>query len=86
MDETRLVSENFYGARGESVLPIHVNIFVDGLTNSDLANYIVLVPNHVRIRRPRDVYRDEPLPKGSEADFEQIWLSRDSHLDRVPGL
>lgn len=22
---------------------------------------------------------------GSEADFEQVWLSRDSHLDRVPG-
>src|SRR6202022_4341386 len=24
--------------------------------------------------------------KGSEAAFEQIWLSRDSHLDKVPGF
>jgi hypothetical protein len=24
--------------------------------------------------------------KGSEADFEQVWLSRDSHLDKVPGF
>ena len=23
---------------------------------------------------------------GSEADFEQVWLSRDSHLDKVPGF
>jgi heme-degrading monooxygenase HmoA len=24
------------------------------------------------------------VAKGSEADFEQVWLSRDSHLDKVP--
>ena len=24
--------------------------------------------------------------KGSEADFEQVWLSRDTHLDKVPGF
>ena len=24
--------------------------------------------------------------KGSEADFEAVWLGRDSHLDRVPGF
>jgi heme-degrading monooxygenase HmoA len=24
--------------------------------------------------------------KGSEAAFENVWLSRDSHLDRVPGF
>jgi len=24
--------------------------------------------------------------KGCEADFEQIWLSRDTHLDKVPGF
>jgi heme-degrading monooxygenase HmoA len=24
--------------------------------------------------------------KGSEADFEAMWLGRDSHLDRVPGF
>ena len=38
--------------------------------------------------RTSDVYRDERFPrcKGSEADFEQIWLSRDSHLDKVPGF
>jgi heme-degrading monooxygenase HmoA len=24
--------------------------------------------------------------KGSEADFEHVWLSRDSHLDEVPGF
>src|ERR1700761_1780832 len=26
------------------------------------------------------------VTKGSEADFEQVWLSRDSHLDKVPGF
>ena len=25
------------------------------------------------------------LAKGSEAAFEQVWMSRDSHLDKVPG-
>ena len=24
--------------------------------------------------------------KGCEADFEHVWLSRDSHLDKVPGF
>jgi hypothetical protein len=24
--------------------------------------------------------------KGSEADFEQVWLSRDSHRKKVPGF
>jgi heme-degrading monooxygenase HmoA len=24
--------------------------------------------------------------RGSEAAFEQVWLSRDSHLDKVPGF
>jgi heme-degrading monooxygenase HmoA len=24
--------------------------------------------------------------KGSEAAFEQVWMSRDSHLDKVPGF
>ena len=24
--------------------------------------------------------------KGSEADFEQVWLSRDGLLDKVPGF
>ena len=26
------------------------------------------------------------VAKGSEADFEAVWLGRDSHLDRVPGF
>jgi heme-degrading monooxygenase HmoA len=26
------------------------------------------------------------VAKGSEADFEQVWMSRDSHLDTVPGF
>jgi heme-degrading monooxygenase HmoA len=26
------------------------------------------------------------VAKGCEADFEQVWLSRDSHLDKVPGF
>lgn len=26
------------------------------------------------------------VAKGSEADFEQVWLSRESHLDKVPGF
>jgi heme-degrading monooxygenase HmoA len=26
------------------------------------------------------------IAKGSEEDFEQVWLSRDSHLDKVPGF
>lgn len=24
--------------------------------------------------------------KGSEADFEEVWKNRDSHLDKVPGF
>lgn len=24
--------------------------------------------------------------KGSERDFEQVWLNRESHLDKVPGF
>ena len=26
------------------------------------------------------------VTKGSEAAFEHVWLSRDSHLDKVPGF
>ena len=26
------------------------------------------------------------VARGSEVDFEQVWLSRDSHLDTVPGF
>ena len=26
------------------------------------------------------------VAKGSEAAFEQVWTSRDSHLDKVPGF
>ncbi|MEM9420914.1 MAG: antibiotic biosynthesis monooxygenase [Pseudomonadota bacterium] len=26
------------------------------------------------------------IVKGSEADFEQVWASRDSHLESVPGF
>jgi heme-degrading monooxygenase HmoA len=26
------------------------------------------------------------VAKGSEAAFENVWLSRDSHLDKVPGF
>jgi heme-degrading monooxygenase HmoA len=26
------------------------------------------------------------VKKGSEADFEQVWLARETHLDRVPGF
>jgi heme-degrading monooxygenase HmoA len=26
------------------------------------------------------------VARGSEADFEHVWMSRDSHLDRVPGF
>ena len=26
------------------------------------------------------------VAKGCEANFEQVWLSRDSHLDKVPGF
>ncbi|MGE5145999.1 MAG: antibiotic biosynthesis monooxygenase family protein, partial [Candidatus Eiseniibacteriota bacterium] len=26
------------------------------------------------------------VTKGSEQDFEQVWLSRDSHLSKVPGF
>jgi heme-degrading monooxygenase HmoA len=26
------------------------------------------------------------VTKGSEAAFEQVWLSRDTHLDKVPGF
>ena len=26
------------------------------------------------------------VAKGSESAFEQVWLSRDTHLDKVPGF
>jgi len=26
------------------------------------------------------------VARGSEADFEQVWIGRDSHLDEVPGF
>ena len=26
------------------------------------------------------------VAKGSEVAFEQVWMSRDSHLDKVPGF
>jgi heme-degrading monooxygenase HmoA len=26
------------------------------------------------------------VKKGSEQDFEQVWLKRDTHLDQVPGF
>jgi heme-degrading monooxygenase HmoA len=26
------------------------------------------------------------VSKGTEAAFEQVWLSRDTHLDKVPGF
>jgi heme-degrading monooxygenase HmoA len=26
------------------------------------------------------------VKKGSEADFEQVWLTRETHLDEVPGF
>ena len=26
------------------------------------------------------------VTKGSEAAFEHVWISRDSHLDKVPGF
>ena len=26
------------------------------------------------------------VAKGSEVEFEQVWLSRDSHLEKVPGF
>jgi len=26
------------------------------------------------------------VKRGSEADFEHVWTSRDSHLDKVPGF
>lgn len=26
------------------------------------------------------------VARGSETDFEQVWLTRDSHLDKVPGF
>jgi heme-degrading monooxygenase HmoA len=26
------------------------------------------------------------VKKGSEQDFEKVWLNRDSHLDKVPGF
>jgi hypothetical protein len=29
---------------------------------------------------------DSQVAKGSEAAFEQIWMSRDSHLNKVPAL
>ena len=43
--------------------------------------------NHIRSQEASNVYPNEPVfkvAKGSETAFEQVWLSRDSHLDKVP--
>ena len=39
-------------------------------------------------RRCPNVYRHEPIPRRqrSEEAFENVWLSRDSQLDTVPGF
>jgi heme-degrading monooxygenase HmoA len=41
------------------------------------------------IRRPSPMYiamNRFRVTKGSETAFEQVWLSRDTHLDKVPGF
>jgi heme-degrading monooxygenase HmoA len=66
----------------------HVNVVAACLKHRNLANYIVLIPaqpgsgDHlmfIAMNRFR-------VAKGSEADFEHVWISRDSHLDKVPGF
>jgi len=67
---------------------LHVNVVAACLKHRNLANYIVLIPaqpgsgDHlmfIAMNRFR-------VAKGSEADFEHVWISRDSHLDKVPGF
>lgn len=38
--------------------------------------------------RKKHVYSNEPFPRcqGVQAAFAQVWLSRDTHLDKVPGF
>src|ERR1700734_119950 len=50
---------------------------------------IVISMDRVRPFRRRQMFiamNRFRVVKGSEAAFEQVWLSRDSHLDRVPGF
>jgi heme-degrading monooxygenase HmoA len=42
----------------------------------------------IKIRRSPHVYRDEPFPRRQRvrSHLQHVWLSRDSHLDKVPGF
>ena len=44
--------------------------------------------NHIRSQEASNVIAMNrfKVAKGSETAFEQVWLSRDSHLDKVPGF
>jgi heme-degrading monooxygenase HmoA len=65
------------------------NVFEPGFIDRNLANdtaVCLLAPSgqgdlsmFIAMNRFR-------VAKGSEAAFEQVWLSRDSHLDKVPGF
>jgi heme-degrading monooxygenase HmoA len=65
------------------------NVFEPGFIDRNVANYAavcLLAPSgqgglsmFIAMNRFR-------VAKGSEVAFEQVWLSRDSHLDKVPGF
>jgi heme-degrading monooxygenase HmoA len=44
------------------------------------------ISNAIRRRQMFIAMNRFQVIKGSEADFENVWLSRDSHLDKVPGF
>jgi heme-degrading monooxygenase HmoA len=44
------------------------------------------ISNAIRRRQMFIAMNRFQVIKGSEADFENVWLSRDSHLDQVPGF
>src|SRR5580692_4035944 len=53
------------------------------------AGCIVISMDRVRPFRRRQMFiamNRFRVAKGSEASFEQVWMSRDSHLDKVPGF
>jgi heme-degrading monooxygenase HmoA len=66
------------------------NVIEPGLAaDRNLANYAVAcAARTIKTRRvlmfiAMNRFR---VARGSEADFEQVWLSRDSHLEKVPGF
>jgi heme-degrading monooxygenase HmoA len=69
--------------------PVFTSTFSAFSTDRNLANYMVLYrPNPAASgdRRMFIAMNRFRVIKGSEGAFEHVWLSRDSHLEKVPGF